>query len=468
MLVRSPAQQSLAWQITLTVLNGIGWSGVAFAIIIGAYALLASVISPLIATIGLVAIIASVPIWRAMMRSVRRRRAIAVLGYLRQAIRLNLPVHQLLGAAAVGEKGKTRRRLTDLREAIELGATVSDGLGALLPELDARDVGQVWCAEQSGRLGDGIDRVVTDLRRRAAAAAVTPFQPGFWYPAALLVCVGGCVLFLSAFVLPKFATILQWHHHAQPHIPAVTRWVISAADWLPYVLPILLGLILIAAGGVFRETFTGKGSIGLLRPIRDAIVWYLPLIGGPVRDLALARACEVIAEAISAGFAFPVAIGRSTQLGVNDVLQRRLQHWQAAAEAGASPVESARASKIPKLLVGMLASARSDPASAVQFAGRFYQSRFDRRRAALRGILLPALTILIGILVAVVAMSVFHRRRLDRARRGRRPVGGRDHDRQHAAAGVPIVGRHPRRYRLGRSDAGRPIPESHAVGDANW
>src|SRR3954471_24046363 len=138
-------------------------------------------------------------------RGARRARATAVLGYVEQAVRLNLPLPPMLRAAAAGGESRlTRRAINRVRERLEDGYSVSDALSHSLPGLPAQSAALLLASERVGRLPQALGRALEPGRRlpsrRDASAAILLR----WYPMVLIPGTAIVIAMYVIFVLPKY------------------------------------------------------------------------------------------------------------------------------------------------------------------------------------------------------------------------------------------------------------------------
>src|SRR5438046_2634827 len=101
-----------------------------------AIALLATTRVPLETVIPLVTVLAVIAttVWAFIAVRRRRRRANMVLNYLEQAVRLNLPLPQIIAAMREQEGGRFARTMAQAQEALAAGAPVASVLAAM-PEV---------------------------------------------------------------------------------------------------------------------------------------------------------------------------------------------------------------------------------------------------------------------------------------------------------------------------------------------
>jgi type II secretory pathway component PulF len=381
-----------AWSLGTLILIGVPLAG------------LFAVSGPILGYPFLLVAIALMPMLTAASRSVRRRRATSVLGYLQQAIRLNLPLNRFLAAASHSEKGRLSREIVELRHELESGTPLAVALAMSVPEMSERNIALIDYAEQMGRLPETLDRLVREQvgesrKVRENRMIVT------WYPPILMIMGGAVVFMIDLFVLPKFTSLFKENHLP---LPAPTRWLIEASDWLVLLVPIVAAIVVVMCALRFREAVKMSRPTWLFQGLKDRILWMLPLSRGPIRDRAMADLCTALADSVELGYPLDQALLRAQQLELNLVVKRRMERWRQGLVAGRSPGEAAREANMPQLLAGMLttASTAANTNEALRFLARYYADRFVLGRELLRGMAVPAITLLMGILVGAVALAL--------------------------------------------------------------
>jgi type II secretory pathway component PulF len=413
----TPGRTNMRWPYDEPA--GWSWPLLLFAWLIGGAAAVAGLAAVISAVLGFRVYAVAVPVAllvlvsvAAVLRSVRRGQAMAVLAYLEQAVRLNLPLPDLLTAAALAERGALRRRLMTLRHRLETGEPIGDGLARSLSGLPYRTVAMVQAAERSGCLAQVLRRVVDQERsaRRADSAARTDSSSVLffrWYPLVLALSVSLACFLFGTFVAPKYMQLFK--DFGLP-VPPLTRWVLDLTPWL-IVVVVACGLVLLArVAGLFGELFTPRlVRINPLLTAADPLLWHLPPARGVVRSRGLADVCHAAADALERGHTLDRALGEASTQRVNSVLRRRLRVWADLAGQGQPPADAARLAGMPPLVTGMLATARSgeDGANAMRFLARYYEGRFSRAAHFVRAAATPLLALVFGGIVAVIALAQF-------------------------------------------------------------
>jgi type II secretory pathway component PulF len=396
---RSVPRQVFAW-----VVSNAFWMTMA-AILIGAPATAAgSVGGPAFSAGVLLTIILMVPMFAFAADRARRRRLTAALGYLQQAIRLNLPLHRILSAAERSESGRLRKELFLLRASLEAGEPLAAALTKAFPAMPPRTAGLIEYAEHIGRLPQTMDRLIHEELRESRSGREDDVLMK-WYPPLLLLVTNGVLGIVGIFAVPKLEGIFRDFHLK---VPQITHVVLRIQDGLALPLAAMI-LVLWPIWAVrLRESMRPRRSRRLFAGVRDRILWSIPVCRGILRERAIADVCGVVADALELGFPLDQSLDRLEGLELNLAMRRRMQKWNDGLARGLLPDEAARAAELPRFFVGMLATARANGElpDVLRFVARFYQERFVLHRELLRAAYLPAVTFIMGIIVACVGLGL--------------------------------------------------------------
>jgi type II secretory pathway component PulF len=401
-VLREAFQWPWFWPISATAYLVIG------LMLLGGFSLLSAVVfeggrevGGAVILLGLLLLAASAR----LVKGIRRNRARTLFGYLEQAARLNLPLPAMLRAAESAETGGPRRAIRRLRARLEDGLPVARALDEAVAGTSPRMVKLVDAGERIGRLGAVLRRLVEQDR---ATPRRDPSETIFlqWYPLVLTIGVVGVTVVLAVFVLPKYQRILTDFHRP---VPAIIHWFAASSDTLLIVCAVV--------GSLLLGTYVGRLTAAIFAPrlrrpavvsfIIDSVRWHLPLVRGVEHGRGLADVCNVMADCLEAGHTPAQALADAKELKLNAVLRRRVRHWGERVESGVPLADAARASGMPSLLVGMLASAPgADVPRVLQFLARYYESRFGRSTELLRAAIIPTMAIGFGAVVLVMACTL--------------------------------------------------------------
>ena len=342
-------------------------------------------------------------LWAMINAAARRRRAASILGYIEQAVRLNLPLPRLIGAIGDSERGRMARDLEVAKIRLEQGGSLVSVLEAL-PQMPPRVLGLVAAAERTGRLPQVLAKLM-EQRRRAVSRGLG-FLPFYrTYPLVLGLVFIGVASMLMIFVIPKFEQIFK---DFGVQMPGVTVAMIDlcriAWPWIPLLLAVLL-VALIA--NTISSGWIGGGYGLVERPVAR-LVSYIPWVGRMQMQRALGDVLDCAADAIDAGRPIETSLTEAGQVCGNARLRQRVDTWAGQLAQGAPLPQAARDAGMPRLVSGMLSSAMQTPdiAQVFRFLGRYYSTRFSRGVAPLEASAAPVIAISMGIMVGWLALTV--------------------------------------------------------------
>lgn len=339
-------------------------------------------------------------------RRFRRHRGAMVLNYLKQAVSLNLPIPAMLAAAQQSEPGALGRRLRDVRVALEEGQPVGGALHAHVPELPARTVDLIWAGERIGRLRPALEYVTSEERDLTRSYTYGPML-GWNYGIVLVLFITLMLAGISVFIMPQFEAIFDDFDVVMPWQTVTTFKIIGSLGIL--LLPLLALVIVAVAGWALYQAL--HGIEGASRPftfLTDRVIWMTPVAGTAARDRGLGDACRIITEALKAGDTIESAACEAGELKTNLVLKRRLQRFADALRIGRPMRDAAADARLPKLMVGMLATGQavSDPVRVFDFLGRYYATRFSRTATLAQAAVLPGVVLIISVIVGWIVVSM--------------------------------------------------------------
>jgi type IV pilus assembly protein PilC len=417
----SATDQFAARAVTARIAIAIAWR----FLLAGAIALIITVLwfggVPALAIITPIALIVLIPVTAAAMRGVRRRRALVVLTYLEQAVRLNLPLPRMLDAAQRSETGSVARRLTRLASLLDAGAPIAGAVAMAAPETPRRVISLVSAGERLGQLPVTLSRIIEDER---ADLEADPERQSFgrWYPLLMTLMLITLVMMIMIFVIPRFEDIFMDFGLRLPDatitLLGITRFIANSEVLAVLVLALLAGVALHVLGGAFRAIFDAGDRDAALAAARgpgtwdwvDTILWYVPVIHGIARDRGLADVCRTVADALHSGRPLNRAIDEASLLSTNAVLRRRIANWAMRLAAGIPADQAAREARLPNLFAGMIGPSAGGGAGSVaafEFLADYYASRFSRSRELLRAAAVPLLVLVFGALVLFIIVALF-------------------------------------------------------------
>lgn len=244
--------------------------------------------------------------------AVQRRLSGLALWPTRQGFAVNLFSQELLALLDAGlslvdavdmlarksRQADSRHILQQLASQLRQGQSLSRALDAIPGAFPALYIATIRTAEQSGSLADALRRYLQYqqqlnlVRDKVVAASV--------YPLVLLTVGAAVIVFLLAYVVPRFSRVYEGSNHDLPWLSRVMM------EW---------GQLFAAHSGLIGITFA-IGVLALIvglrqRQVRALIerrLWAVPTLGEKMRLYQLARFTRTLAMLVNAGIAFVTAL----------------------------------------------------------------------------------------------------------------------------------------------------------------
>lgn len=341
-------------------------------------------------------------------RIVRRSRAMLTVNYLEQAVRLNLPIPPMLAAAQAAESAPMRRRLARLGAEISAGTPIAISLRRASPGAPPRVIGLIMAGERLGRLPQALRRssqterrFIRDHRRALQSIMLR------WYPMLIPIVLLPVFFLIMIFVMPKYKQIFK---DFGLELPGVTMRLLYAWDYLAIPLVIVAGLAVAATcARLFSDLFPLQRASLRRLGIWDRFTWSVPPWRKIVRSRALADACHVIADALSAAQPADRAILDAAEISPNVVFRSMMMEWARYVSEGIPLAQAATKAGLPSLVPGMLATARDSAGTAevFSFLARYYDGRYSKAAAFVEGAAIPVMVLITAAFVLTLALGIF-------------------------------------------------------------
>ncbi len=311
-----------------------------------------------------------------------------------------LPLERALTALSdEAEDPRQRELVAHLRSEVNAGSPFARALAGAPREFDDVYRGVVAAGEQSGALGQVLERLADDLEERQALKA--KLIGATLYPAIVSLIAIVIVTFLVTYVVPQVASVFTSSKRA---LPALTVAMLAVSGFLRHwgwllVLAIAAGfgtLTVMLRNEVFREQFDA-GWLGL------------PLIGRLARGYNAARFAGTLAMLAGAGVPILKALQAAAETLSNRAMRADALEALIQVREGA-PLASALAGKkrFPGLLAMFcrLGEQTGQLPRMLDRAARQLSTEVQRRALQLATILEPLLIVAMGGVVMLIVLAV--------------------------------------------------------------
>ena len=311
-----------------------------------------------------------------------------------------LPLERALTALSdEAEDPRQRELVAHLRSEVNAGSPFARALGSAEREFDDVYRGVVAAGEQSGALGQVLERLADDLEERQALKA--KLIGATLYPAIVSVIALVIVIFLVTYVVPQVASVFTSSKRA---LPALTIAMLATSSFLRsygWLLLLAIGagvgtLLLMLRNPLFRERF-------------DAGWLNLPLIGRLARGYNAARFAGTLAMLAGAGVPILKALQAAAETLSNQAMRADALDALVRVREGA-PLAAALASKkrFPGLLAmfARLGEQTGQLPEMLDRAAKQLATEVQRRALQMATILEPLLIVAMGGVVMLIVLAV--------------------------------------------------------------
>jgi len=285
-------------------------------------------------------------------RRVRPRQVALVYSQLSSLLRSGVP---LLRSLEVLRDQTThaglKQVLTEVHGRVEEGDTLADAMGRFPKVFNEIARSMIMAGGEGGFLEEALERVAEFTEQQQELVSQT--VGALVYPIVLAVFGFGVVTVLLVFFVPSFAEQFA-RLDQRGQLPDLTKWLlaVSAAvnSWWG-----LVALVVLAAGGAYLAAMlrTDEG-----RGWRDRIKLRVPLAGGILRSMAVARFCRVLGTLLHNGVPILRSLEISSRATGNRVLATAITDAAENVTAGeslAGPL--AHSGQFPPMVVEMISVA---------------------------------------------------------------------------------------------------------------
>ena len=323
------------------------------------------------------------------------------LRLLASLLEAGLPMERALAVfATLAPRGWTTAAVTSIRSSVREGRSLTSALGAAPIAFPPLVLGMVAAGEAGTGLPHAVRRAA-DIMEKAAATR-SAIRGALVYPMILGVAGALSVTLLVGFVIPRFAAVVE---DLGETLPASTRFVLDAADMartmlLPAAVAVIAGVVL------FRSWLASSES--------SRVAWHGALLSLPVAgSMRLAAATSRVSAALAGLLAsgVPIASGllHAARTAGDAAIARRMLDARDGVVGGerlSSALARTRALTPAAIQLVRAGEATGDLASMLDHAARLEGEWAEERVKSLVRLLEPALILVFGAIVALIAAAL--------------------------------------------------------------
>ncbi len=322
--------------------------------------------------------------------------------HLEQLQRAGLPLlESLVEVRDSTTTPRLRDALSQITREVNDGVSLSEAFGSH-PKLFGHVFQSLVAAgEQTGQMAEAFSQLVAHLKW--SDEMTIKVKKATRYPSILAVVVTIVIIFMMSFVVPQITTLLKANG---TELPFMTQALVSTSDFVRdywFMLPILV------VGAVLGVT-SGRNISQEFRYTTDYYLLRVPVIGSVLRKIALARFAYMFATMFRGGIELLACLDASKRLVNNLALAEALSIVREGVQSGVGLSTAMRSSgEFPSLVLRMIKIGEDsgNMSDALNNVAEIYNRDVDESVQGMISFIEPALTVVMGGIMAWIAIAVF-------------------------------------------------------------
>ncbi len=312
-----------------------------------------------------------------------------------------LPMVQCLEILATQTENKELRKiLSNVKESVEGGSTLSEALAKHRKVFDYLYTNMV----EAGEMGGALDTILVRLAlyREKADALVRKVKGAMVYPSVVVIVATGVTIAMLTFIVPVFAKMFS---DLGSELPAPTQVVLVISHFLQsnFLYLILGGLALIAGFIYWVKTPAGRHSF-------DAFMLKTPIFGNLIRKSSVARFTRTLGTLLSSGVSIIDAMEITSKTAGNMVVAKAIKRAVLAIAEGDTITGPLKESGVfPPMVTQMISVGEKTGGlddMLVKIAD-FYDEEVDEAVSALTSIIEPVIIVFMGVIIGGILIAMY-------------------------------------------------------------
>jgi type IV pilus assembly protein PilC len=287
-----------------------------------------------------------------------------------------------------------------VREDVEAGAALADSMKKHPKSFDALYSNMIAAGEAGGILDTILKRLAVYIEKNVKLKGEV--KSAMIYPVAVIVIAAVVVAAILWKVIPTFATLFQG---LGATLPLPTIIVIEASNML-----VAWGwLAIIILGGVGYAVKSYYGTEGG-RLVIDRIMLKMPILGGIIRKVAVARFCRTLSTLLASGVPILDGLDITARTSGNAIIERAILRTRTGIERGETISGPLKETNVfPSMVVQMINVGETTGALDAMLSkiADFYEEEVDAAVAGLLTLLEPVMIAFLGVVVGGIVIAMY-------------------------------------------------------------
>jgi type IV pilus assembly protein PilC len=290
--------------------------------------------------------------------------------------------------------------LQQVLEKMQKGETFSNSISEFPKVFNKLSCALVLAGETGGNLPEALRRLAVYFDNRDKLTKKV--KSAMAYPVFVLSFIVVIVIFIMAFIVPRFTMIFD---QIGGKLPGFTRAFMAFYDMLRFNLLYIIGsvLVLIVLGVVTAKTEKGHYLF-------SKITLGLPLLGKIFSQAFVAMFCRTMSTLIAAGVSVLEVFDILSVMTNNDIIKAAIMRTREKIVEGANVSLSLAASGFfPNMVVKMIQVGEESGSlsKVLDRTSDYYERKVDATITTVMGLLEPIMIVTVGAIVLVVVLALY-------------------------------------------------------------
>jgi len=331
---------------------------------------------------------------------VKKRDVIQFSRNMTSLLEAGIPILRALKIQARLGKKAFRSVLNDVIGDVEEGSRLSDACGKHSSVFPTFYVFLLRTGEEVGNLAQVLKETAEHMERDEAIRS--KIKRSLAYPTFVLLLAIGAIVVMMTFVVPALTDLFA---EFGSDLPPMTRGLIAVSDFFQAnFLYMFIATIIIAGGGfAYSKTAQGKRKF-------DRLMTKIPIIGAAIVKGGISRFARNMSMLVGAGVSLFEALKLTSETTDNTVISESVSDIRGKVGDGQLLSQAVKADILfPPLMGDMIAVGEEVGSLEEQLVkvAAFYEEEAERAIAQVTNMLTPALTIGVGGIIALIAVTIF-------------------------------------------------------------
>jgi type IV pilus assembly protein PilC len=299
------------------------------------------------------------------------------------------------------ENKRLQEVLEQILDKMQKGETLSEAVGAFPGVFNHLSRAIILAGESGGTLSSSLRRLAEYYDNRDKLAKKV--KGAVAYPAFVFTFIVLIVVFIMAFIIPRFKVIFD---QFGGELPAFTQAFMTFYDILKHNLFFIIGFVMFVVFlAIVAYTRTRKGHYVFSR-----MVLSLPLLGKVISQAFIATFCTTMSTLLSAGVSVLEVFDILSSMTSNDIIKDAIEQTRDRVVGGLNiHLSMTESGFFPNLVVKMIeVGEESGSLSRVlERTAAYYERKVDSTITTLMSLLEPIMIITVGAIVLVIVLALY-------------------------------------------------------------